>query len=134
MKVELFALCDAATDHQGKLNILGTFDQIYVAQVPAVHPSSAVALRVRFDAMEAGAHKINLQFVDPDGQPLFQPLEGNVQPRMAPGIESVAVNLIFNLHRIKFDNFADYQINLTIDDVAQGSLPLRVCEIPKQPR
>lgn len=132
MKVELFALCDAATDNRGKLNILGTFDQIYVAQLPVVHPSSAVALRLRFNAMEAGAHKINLQFVDPDGQPLFQPMEGEVQPRIEPGIESVAVNLIFNFHRIKFDAFADYQINLTIDDVSQGSLPLRVCEVPNQ--
>ena len=28
MKVEVFALCDAATESQGKLNILGTFDRL----------------------------------------------------------------------------------------------------------
>ena len=39
MKVEIFALCDAATESQGKLNLLGTFDQLVAGSVPVVHPS-----------------------------------------------------------------------------------------------
>lgn len=132
MKIEVFALCDAATDNRGKLNILGTFDQIYAAKMPVVHPACAIALRVRFDKMEEGIHKINLQLVDPDGTPVFQPMQGEVNPRMAADIESVAVNLILNFQHMKFESFADYQINLAIDDVSRNSLPLRVREIPQQ--
>ncbi len=132
MKIEVFALCDAATDNRGKLNILGTFDQIYAAKMPVVHPACAIALRFRFDKMEEGSHKINLQLVDPDGTPVFPPMEGKVHPRMAPDIESVAVNLILNFQHMKFETFADYQINLTIDDVSEASLPLRVREVPQQ--
>jgi len=132
MKIEVFALCDAATDNRGKLNILGTFDQIYAAKMPVVHPACAIALRVRFDKMEEGIHKINLQLVDPDGTPVFQPMQGEVNPRMAADIESVAVNLILNFQHMKFESFADYQINLAIDDVSRSSLPLRVREIPQQ--
>ena len=132
MKIEVFALCDAATDSRGKLNILGTFDQIYAAKMPVVHPACAIALRLRCDKMEEGVHRINLQLVDPDGTPVFQPMEGEVHPRMAPDVESVAVNLILNFQHMKFETFADYQINLAIDDVSMASLPLRVREIPQQ--
>lgn len=131
MKIEVFALCDAATDNHGKLNILGTFDQIYAVKVPITHPSCAIALRIRFDKMEEGLHRIKLQLVNPDGVPVLNPMEGDVNPRMAADVESVAVNMILNFQRIKFDAFADYQVNLTIDDAAMASLPLRVREMPR---
>lgn len=132
MKIEIFSLCDAATDNRGKLNILGTFDQIYAAKMPVVHPACAIALRMRFDKMEEGSHKVNLQLVDPDGRPVFQPMEGQVHPRMADDVDSIAVNLILNFQHVKFESFADYQINLAIDDQSVSSLPLRVRELPQQ--
>ena len=132
MKVEVFALCDAATDSRGKLNILGTFDQIYAARMPVVHPACAIAIRMRFDKMEEGVHKVNLQLVNPDGRPVLPPMDGEVHPRMADDVDSVAVNLILNFQHVKFESFADYQINLAIDDQAIASLPLRVREIPQQ--
>lgn len=132
MKVEVFCLCDAATDNRGKLNVLGTFDQIYAAKMPVVHPACAIALRLRFDKMEEGAHIVNLQLVDPDGRPVFQPMEGQVNPRMADEMDSVAVNLILNFQHVKFEAYADYQINLAIDGEGIASLPLHVREIPQQ--
>jgi hypothetical protein len=131
MKIEVFALCDAATDNRGKLNLLGTFDQIYAAKLPVIHPACAIALRLRFDKMEEGIHKVKLQLVNPDGIPVFQAMEGEVNARMAEEVGSVAVNLILNFQHIKFEEFADYQINLMIDDVAMASLPLRVCEMSR---
>lgn len=131
MKIEVFALCDAATDNQGKLNILGTFDQIYAAKMPVVHPACAIAMRLRFDKMEEGVHRVNLQLVNPDGIPVFRPMDGEVKPRMAEDVESVAVNLILNFQHIKFEEYADYQINLSIDDVGMAVLPLRVREMPR---
>lgn len=130
MKIEVFALCDAATDNQGKLNILGTFDQIYAAKMPVIHPACAIALRLRFDKMEEGSHRVDLQLVNPDGIPVFQPMVGELNPRMGEDIGSVAVNLILNFQHVKFEEYADYQINLAIDDVAMASLPLRVRELP----
>lgn len=132
MKVEVFALCDAATDNHGKLNLLGTFDQIYAAKLPVVHPACAIALRIRFDKMEEGRHAVKLQLVNPDGIPVFQSMEGEVNPRMGSDIGSVAVNLILNFQNVKFNEFTDYQINLTIDDIALASLPLRVRQMQRQ--
>ena len=132
MKIEIFSLCDAATDNRGKLNLLGTFDQIYASKIPVVHPACAIALRMRFDKMEEGLHKVNLQLVDPDGRPVFQPMDGQVHPRMADDVDSVAVNLILNFQHVRFESFADYQINLALDDQSVASLPLRVRELPQQ--
>lgn len=130
MKIEVFTLCDAATDNRGKLNILGTFDQIYAVKMPVVHPACAIALRLRFDKIEEGSHKVNLELVNPDGVPVFQAMEGEVAPRMGADVSSIAVNLILNFQHVKFEEFADYQINLAIDNVAMASLPLRVRKMP----
>ncbi|MBT8045870.1 MAG: hypothetical protein KJN67_01770, partial [Pontiella sp.] len=82
--------------------------------------------------MEEGAHKVGLQLVNPDGIPVFQSMEGEVNPRMGDDVGSVAVNLILNFQNVKFDVFADYQINLAIDDETLSTLPLRVRKLQTQ--
>jgi hypothetical protein len=131
MKIEVFALCDAATDNRGKLNLLGTFDQVYAVKTPVIHPACAIALRMRFDKIEEGKHSVKLQLVNPDGIPVFQAMEGEVNPRMGDDIGSVAVNLILNFQHVKFDEFADYQINLSLNGMATATLPLRVRQMPR---
>jgi len=42
MNIEIIALCDAATDQQGKLNILGAFDTVFTKSLPTVHTQCAV--------------------------------------------------------------------------------------------
>ena len=48
MNIQVAVLCDAATDDNGKLNLLGAFDTIYTQQLPAIHPQCSIALRVTF--------------------------------------------------------------------------------------
>ena len=68
-------LCDAATDDNGKLNLLGAFDTIYAPQMPAVHPQCSVALRVTFMSGDEGARKLALNFVNADGRAIMPPIE-----------------------------------------------------------
>ena len=35
MNIQVAVLCDAATDDNGKLNLLGAFDTIYTQQLPS---------------------------------------------------------------------------------------------------
>ena len=44
MNIEVFSLCDAATNDRGKLNILGAFDTIGLVKLPGVHLQCSVAL------------------------------------------------------------------------------------------
>ena len=131
MKIEVFALCDAATESHGKLNVLGTFDQLVAARLPVIHPACAVALRIRFDAHEAIEHRIRLRMLDPDGQPFMKEMETSVRPRFREDLSSTAINLILNMQRIKFDAFADYALLLELNGVEEASLPLRVVALKK---
>jgi hypothetical protein len=64
MKVELFALCDAATaDAGGKLNILGVFDRLNAREAPVTHPLCALAVRLRFERLEEGQKRVRVSFV-----------------------------------------------------------------------
>src|SRR6266576_4905432 len=64
MNIQVAVLCDAATDDNGKLNLLGAFDTIKTPQLPAVHPQCSIALRVTFFSGDEGKHELQLNFVD----------------------------------------------------------------------
>ena len=124
MKVEVFTLCDAATDQLGKLNILGSFDLLCTSTEPAVHPACTIALRIRFSKVEEGPHKLRITLSDDDGQNIVPAMNGNFEIFMAPEAVSFAQNLIFNLQSLEFPKFGDYSFNLFLDDKLIDSLPL----------
>ena len=72
MNIQVAVLCDAATDDNGKLNLLGAFDTIYTQQLPAIHPQCSIALRVTFFSGDEGKHSLQLNFVDADGHSIAQ--------------------------------------------------------------
>ncbi|MFH1037887.1 MAG: hypothetical protein V1789_04350 [PVC group bacterium] len=124
MEIETFVLCDAATDYRGKLNILGTFDTIWAAGLPVVWPHCALALRVRFTRIEAGEHRVRINFMDGDGRAVLPPLDGAVQVTFAPGASTMAANLILNMERIRLERPGEHAITLAIDGRQERSLPL----------
>ena len=132
MNIELFALCDAAADYNGKLSILGAFDAIWARTVPAVHPQCSVALRMRFSKIEEGEHKVKINIVDADGKSVVKPFETSAKIRYQENVNSIAANMILNLHGIKFPVFGDYSIDLTVNDKHEASLPLYVNQLPAQ--
>src|SRR6185503_17128060 len=58
MQLEVFTLCDAATEHARKLNIIGTFDSLRAFEAPISHPQCAIAGRLRFEQIEEGEHRV----------------------------------------------------------------------------
>ena len=131
MKVEIFTLCDAATDQHGKLNVLGTFDLICSTAEPVRHPACAIALRVRFSKFEEGPHSIKINFTNADGKSIVPPMTGDFQIQMGPDAVSFAQNLVFNMHALQFPTFGDYSINLHVDNNLVESLPLFLRQLPK---
>ena len=130
MEIEAFLLCDAATDQQGKLNVLGTFESIFAKEVPVIHPSCAVATRIRFENIEEGEHSVKIDVIDEDGKQIIPRLEGKIAVKFESGT-STGVNLILNLNQLKFEKFGEYSVKLAIDGQAVRSLPLRLAEVPK---
>ena len=131
MQIEVFTLCDAATSQSGKLNILGTFDSIWLDHVPAKHPQCTIALRLRFDKSEGSDHAVSVQFMDADGKKVLPPTNGKIGVRF-PGLSrTVAANLIFNIQGLKLEKFGEHSISLNLDGKQRAALPLFVYERKK---
>ncbi len=132
MNIEAFLLCDAATEQQGKLNILGAFDNIYAKKVPIVHPACAVAARIRFEKVEEGNHPIRILIIDEDGKSIGPKLDGNVNVSIGDDVDSTVTNIVLNIQGLKFEKYGQYRIDLAIDNKIEGSLPFNVRDIPNQ--
>jgi hypothetical protein len=132
MNVELFALCDAATDYNGKLNLLGAFDAIWSRTEPVVHPQCSVAVRIRFSRIEEGEHKVKINIIDADGKSVVKPFETSARIKFQKEMTSVAANMILNFHGLKFPVFGEYSIDLSVDAKHEASLPLYVNRLPAQ--
>ena len=128
MRIEIFALCDAATGDLGKLSMLGAFDTIWASKTPAVHPQCTIALKVRFERIERGEHKVVVHFANSDGKNVIPPAQGAITINFAEEQSSGAANLILNIQGLKLDSFGEYSIDLAIDGQQKASLPLFVKE------
>jgi hypothetical protein len=133
MNIEAFLLCDAATEFGGKLNVLGAFDSIFAKEFPAVHPYCAVALRLRFDRIEQGQHRVRLNFVDADGTAVLPPLDATIKIGMRAEDASICANLVLNIQGVKFEKAGAYSMDLAVDGRHEKSLPLFVRQIPPKP-
>ena len=132
MQIEVFVICDAATADTGKLSILGVFDAIGVAKLPAIHPQFTIALRIRFNSIERGEHKIALNLIDEDGKELVPKMDGVLNINVPEGQLSASANFIMNLQRIKIDKAGEYSVNLAVDSKHVASLPLFVRMVNQQ--
>jgi len=131
MKVELFCVCDAATEAGGKLNVLGAFDRIWAREAPITITHCAVAARIRFSRIEEGAHRLRITFADDDGTLVLPPMESTIELRFSNQDISVPINLIVLMPQLKLPRFGDYTIDLAFDANHLSSLPLMVRRVPE---
>ena len=131
MNIQVAVLCDAATDDNGKLNLLGAFDTIYARELPAVHPQCSVALRVTFFSGDEGKHTLRLNFVDADGHsimPDFPPIP--VEVTLPDDVHFGTRNFIINIQQLKFEEPGLYSVDISLDDQSQANIPLLVKHVP----
>lgn len=132
MNIQVAVLCDAATDDNGKLNLLGAFDTIYTPQLPAAHPQCSIALRVTFMGGDEGKHQLRLNFVDADGRSImrdFPPIP--VEVLLPEDMHFCTRNFIVNIQQLKFENPGLYSIDVALDNQPLTSIPLLVRHTPR---
>ena len=67
MNVTFALFADGANlSQEGKLNILGVFDAVQVATLPAVHPRAHLVVHLKGSPVDAGAHSVTLRWLNPD--------------------------------------------------------------------
>ena len=131
MTIQVAVLCDAATNDNEKLNLLGAFDTIYTRDLPAIHPACSIALRVTFFSGEEGAHELRFNFVDADGRsitPDFPPVAIDVA--LPEDLHFITRNFIVNIQQLKFDTPGLYSVDVSIDGQPKTSIPLLVKQSP----
>ena len=119
-------MCDAATDDNGKLNLLGAFDTIYTQQLPAIHPQCAVALRVTFLAGDEGKRQMKLNFVDADGRAIMPPIDIPVEVALPEDMHFGTRNFIINIQQLKFETPGLFSMDVSLDGQLQANIPLLV--------
>jgi|SRR6266581_6842259 len=131
MNIQVAVLCDAATNENEKLYLLGAFDTIYTQQLPALHPQCSIALRLTFSDQDEGQHKLRLNFVDADGRSIWpSAVEIPVQVVLPGDSHFLTRNFVVNIQQLKLEKPGLYSIDMSLDDQPQASIPLLVKHNP----
>jgi hypothetical protein len=133
MTIQVAVLCDAATNDNEKLNLLGAFDTIYAPQMPAFHPQCSVALRVAFLPGDEGTRKFALHFINADGHPIMQPIEMPVPVTLPDDAHFLTRNFIVNIQQLKFEEPGLYSVDVRLDEQTVASIPLLVKMLENRP-
>ncbi len=126
MYISFALFADAANlSQEGKLNILGVFDAVQVGELPTTHPRTTLVVRLKAEAEDAGAHRLGLRWVSPEGAELWS-TEGEVNigtPADASG--EVDLPLIAALD-LPLDEPGEYAMEIQLDGEAAAEIPLHV--------
>lgn len=112
-RVNTFLTCDAthADPATGKHTILGIFSSLRVKNLPAVHPRMVWFLSL--SELTKGEHHLKMSIADPTGE-----LDTRVIiDRHFDAPDPLAkVNLVNDIHRLKFVEAKNYSIVVEVDD------------------
>jgi hypothetical protein len=131
--VTLAVLADYANVSQdGKLNILGVFQEVNPAGFPAAIPQMFLIVSFEASAAEFGTQKnIRIALLEADGTEVMA-MEGPVvvQRPSRPGSRAF-INQIVALQGLMFQNSGDYAFHILVNGEEKRAVPLRVNELPK---
>jgi hypothetical protein len=130
MDVTLAVLCDYATvSQEGKVSVLGIFDQVNPPSLPATIPQMFVVAIYSASPVEAGSQKqIRLVLVDADGGEVLQVEQvATVPPARRPGLP-IVVNHVIGLAGVQFGRAVDHSFHILIGGEEKARIPLYVSD------
>ena len=130
MRVEYAFLCDAATEHGGKVNALGIgIDHLGVSVLPATHPRLSFVAHLRFEDADDAAVPFVVKMVDADGREVISPVEGRFQVQAAPGRRLEGANLLVDLVNLQFTATGPHEVQLWSEGDVLATLPIEVWRV-----
>lgn len=129
MEVRLAVLADAANvSRDGKLNILGEFNQILVSDFPAVHPSMTLVIKVEGDISEVEEeHNLQIRIVNEDGKRVAEIEEIRFRfSEPADAALPASKGMIATLHTAVFEQPGVYSFDIFIDGRYEDAIPFQV--------
>ncbi len=126
MNVSFALFADGANiSQEGKLNILGIFDAVHVAQLPSLHPRATFIIRIKATPADKGVHQMVLRWINPRGTELWTTqaeLDIGAPP---PNATDLDMPVVLQLD-LPLDMLGDYRMTVAIDDRSQTTAVLHV--------
>ena len=98
MHVSFALFADAANlSQEGKLNILGVFDALQVATLPAIHPRAHLVVHLKGSGVDMGSHTVSFRWLSPSGQELWNSSGDLNVGAPPPGVAEMDLPLIAQL-------------------------------------
>ncbi|HMA23451.1 MAG TPA: hypothetical protein VKP00_05645 [Gemmatimonadaceae bacterium] len=115
MHVSFALFADAANlSQEGKLNILGVFDALQVASLPAIHPRAHLVVHLKGSGADMGAHTVSFRWLSPVGQELWSSSGDLNVGAPPPGVLEMDLPLIAQLD-LPMDAPGGYTMAIAID-------------------
>jgi hypothetical protein len=133
VEVKLAVLADYANVSQdGKLNIMGIFQEINAPSLPFPLPQMFLVLTFEAGPAEFGSQKqLRIVLVDDDGEEKIA-LEGEVQvPRPPRRGRQAYINEAIGLAGVPFEKAGDYHFAILVGGETKETVPLHVNDLSK---
>ena len=126
MHVSFALFADAANlSQEGKLNVLGVFDALQVATLPAVHPRAHLVVHLKGNSLDVGSHTVALRWLNPSGQELWSS-SGELNVGAPPtGVVEMDLPLIAQID-LPIDAAGAYSMSVSLDDKLSAEVPVQV--------
>ncbi len=126
MHVTFALFADAANlSQEGKLNILGVFDALQVATLPALHPRATLVVHIKGSSADAGKHRVTLAWLSPSGSELWSS-DGELGIASPPaGVVDMDFPLIAQLD-LPLDLAGGYLMRVGLDGSTHAEVGLQV--------
>lgn len=116
MHVSFALFADAANlSQEGKLNVLGVFDALQVASLPAVHPRAHLVVHLKGTGADVGQHTVAFRWINPRGQELWTSAGDLNVGAPPPGVLEMDLPLIAQVD-LPLDAAGAYRMDIAIDN------------------
>src|SRR5438445_646412 len=133
MDLTLLLVADyASATVDGKLNIIGVFQQILAVNFPATHAEMYLVMQLGADASEAGKEfTLDIRVIDEDGEYLARFSLDSTVPPIEKG-RRIIVNNIVKLIGVKFPKPGFYVFRIVLNKELEETLRIEVIHVDPQ--
>jgi hypothetical protein len=120
MNIQIFTLCDSAQEYNGKLVIVGAFNEITASSFPAVHPEMAIVVRTIIENEDKEGHDVEIRAFKSDTgkEALIPHFKTRVETKGNIG-QTVYSNVILRTNNVPIPEAGKYIIRFSIDGTAK---------------